>query len=888
MVFERRVSEGVVKVAETLPRVLAFCTVPHMTPGTVLYAALALGTAAVLAVLPVHNLFTGMYAWHVKQPQTTEGGMELLGLLALLLVAASARARVFIVAAGLLSALYLNLHHVLVGAVSSWLLFEILMSIGAVVSQALRLPIPTGILRHLESFVVGFLVWALCVFVASALGYGRFQDVRWLTAVLGLPSLFLAKQRTLARTVVDWLSSAPWSQRALSLLVLWILLWQLARSVRTADYDSVWYGLRPEYVLMGQRSIFEDVGFGHFVYYYPKLMELLFLPLSGFRQYSFILDGNVGVLGLTLLTTYRLSRELRASTNESLAFSAAVGALPVVSNMATVSKGDLLSCLCILLAALFWTIAYKKQSAGYAIMGLAVGGLSPAARLTAFLYFPPVLAGFALVLLSRFIGKKSRPKWLGLESAPLKGPALVLTGSFLVVACVFWRTYWVTGVPTYPLMVGVWQKLGFSPHYPWTLYERTGAYVELGVRTLNDVWERWYKYLITPGEYPIYTVAWPGSSAAFLLPLTVGTFVFRSRTWRLPWFVAAAAPVMMIGLGYGTFGRFWHGHGEGDGNYFMVPVVMALMASYAVMVRLPKITRHILIGALAILSTGQLLVGFVTHWSWETGTAPFSLDWTQPLSESDTRRETRLKNAGAWELEEYLAPEKSPRACAGYGRAHEGTSEISEEHVRHLNCRVEDFESLEGAFPHVLQSDTSVALYIADRKKELLFLPRDVEETRSNWPFVRVFHWLSRFPGVKRIEARNFTMLDLGPVREAAYAALIRAPTNELTAANTPVDQPVATLTGTLKATPNPISVCEGSNMGQAKLEWTVSAPGKQVEIRVGSARGVMFTSVQDSGSVETPSWVQDGMPFYLVEVAGTVPITLAREEVHIVHRPCP
>ena len=54
-----------------------------------------------------------------------------------------------------------------------------------------------------------------------------------------------------------------------------------------ADYDSLHYGLRNEYVLDNGGGIYENLGMVNVVYTYSKGLETLLLPISGLPSYGF-------------------------------------------------------------------------------------------------------------------------------------------------------------------------------------------------------------------------------------------------------------------------------------------------------------------------------------------------------------------------------------------------------------------------------------------------------------------------------------------------------------------------------------------------------------------------------------------------------------------------
>jgi len=70
-----------------------------------------------------------------------------------------------------------------------------------------------------------------------------------------------------------------------------------------------------------------------------------------------------------------------------------------------------------------------------------------------------------------------------------------------------------------------------------------------------------------------------------------------------------------------------------------------------------------------------------------------------------------------------------------------------------------------------------------------------------------------------------------------------------------------------LTATPNPIPVAAGVELGKTTLRWT--APGHaSVELRIGAAEGPVVAAGGEEGEAETGEWVPDNTTFYLVDVA--------------------
>jgi hypothetical protein len=76
-----------------------------------------------------------------------------------------------------------------------------------------------------------------------------------------------------------------------------------------------------------------------------------------------------------------------------------------------------------------------------------------------------------------------------------------------------------------------------------------------------------------------------------------------------------------------------------------------------------------------------------------------------------------------------------------------------------------------------------------------------------------------------------------------------------------------------LTLNPNP---AQGTN-GFATVTVNWSAPNSQyIEVRIGSPTGQLFTVNSPTGSMQTGTWVMDGMLFYLLDVSYPMNNTMA------------
>ena len=98
--------------------------------------------------------------------------------------------------------------------------------------------------------------------------------------------------QALSVKMAEWRENKPVSLAiaAMYALIFSMILLQVGRMNICADYDSLHYGLRSEYVLNDGGGIYENLGSINVVYTYSKGLETLLLPISGLPSYSFFLS----------------------------------------------------------------------------------------------------------------------------------------------------------------------------------------------------------------------------------------------------------------------------------------------------------------------------------------------------------------------------------------------------------------------------------------------------------------------------------------------------------------------------------------------------------------------------------------------------------------------
>ena len=603
---------------------------------------LLLSALPFIAIVMWQLLVDGPFWWHVAQAQSWQGGIEALALLALLFGAQRLQRRSWrLIATLLLVEVYLRRHGVDLAALVDVIYLEILIALGALVRRLCRLASADSSVEYLGNFVVGLCAWSACAWSVSALGFGSVVQLRWLTLLLVLIAL-AARPRPLVAFVHARIAAMPPQVRsAYALLFGWIAI-LFARTAIAIGFDPLWYGLRGEYVLVGDGSVFASSGLVSAVHYAPKLYELLLIPVSALGSASVISGMTLMVFAMLTLTADALLKQHGIVERTARAWIVvACMTIPAISNTALDAKPDLLAALLLMLGWLHGNAFVRERSRAAALWTLCCFTLAVAAKLTAI----PYAAALAL-----FIGIAAlRERRIAVRSIQAAGDSTRLASvafSLAIVAAAFVtaRTLIVAGVPTIgpDALFHVWQTLGFELTPPagtinWTVPQHW-----------SDVPLLALDLLFRPEKLTHIVISWTGNiwlwCVVVLAALRWRGTANKSPGDRSTHVVAFGA--MATGLAL-MFCVGYNGVRGSDGNYFVAALMPAVLlgagAVWQVVGSHPRDARAFLV-ALAAFALFQAAYSFHSA-SWQTGTRPFDLDFSRgPHQFRDDNRALLAKN----------------------------------------------------------------------------------------------------------------------------------------------------------------------------------------------------------------------------------------------------
>lgn len=719
--------------------------------------------AAICIALPAYYLLADVYAWHLKQPETVQGGIELLAVFMILGLTALVKGipRFCAIAIILVSMLYLQLHSVLLTAAVAWVFLECLILMGNAVLKLMKIG---GSNRGLQSYLIrvvtGIALWTLGALLLSAFRLGSISSLRVYSAVLAALSIAIAPAVPFSLALLRSFEPLGLRDKLLVLLLGALNLTQFGKVSYGNDYDSVWYGLRPERVLVGPLSLFDNLRLMHPVYYYPKQFEILTLPLSKLSHGAFIIPFNVALFAVCILAIYLIARSLNIDRSHALIVTILAGSIPAFSNMASTAKTDNLQSVYAFISVLFlWKWSTQRKPADFCYGLAAILGMV-GTKISAYAYAPMLVLGFLCTgIWMHSIGRKNRPMEIHgareIESTGWRYSPMVILGiAFCSCVGLMARSWLLTGIPTMPAFVDKWKLLGLSPKYPWS--ESGFVFAGVPIQSLQEFFLYWGRLLFDPRPYSHFVMAWPGNAGFFfacslLIFAAFGSIRYGTQTA----FLIACLPVMVGGIATACLVRVLD-QGVTDGNYFAVPVILAILSVSGMLASAPGKARTTMTACSFGFILLQLPIMFVSHWSWHPGTQPFRFDLSRTLFSRTAEIEASLQKAGAWELEEYLRAHPGKGLCVGFAGGEESA-------LRRLSCLNEDFEQTAPPFWRLFDSEMAFRGYLEWARPDIFYMPKSLSYTPCGpgRPVRTVFEELLKRKDVVRIESKSFIALDL-------------------------------------------------------------------------------------------------------------------------------
>lgn len=606
-------------------------------------------------LIPFYNIIVnGIYNWHVRQPQFIEGGIEVIIYIVLSILSGMVISNKLVYAVFILGATYLSMNGVILPFIVSCIYFESICYIGMKFSHKEK-----GILKN---FLAGTSIWGVFAIVSSLFGKGRIVDLILMTIILVAISFKLKTEDKYISTVSIVISkvkriSSIKNERVLFIIIVFFLLSLIAKTNTALDYDSLWYGLRPEHVLIGENSFYDNLGYSAFVYYYPKLMELFYLPISGFGDYSFIITANIYILILLILNFHKVLTCIFNKNNSEifrLLIIAVVFSIPAIANISVTAKPDILGAFFTFSSFSFITMYLVDNDIENIFYALISMVLLTGTKQT-YLLWGGIIFLISLISIIRCRLLKETFYKLFSYSIEKISRIIVLLSSIFFVTGIHYRTFKITGYPLYPVLIDFFNRLGFDANYPFKDFGL--ATVTPQIASKEIFFERLYQFVFNPNSLSHVIMLWTSSFTFFLIIYCIiliiqnyGSIKSTEKNCLDFYFKTCFLFLGSITIYYMTSME------QPDGNYFIIPIILiSLIILYWIYEKNEIFTNNkfnmIIFVSFLLMN---LPIAFVSHPSWEIGTKGFTNSVFVTNFESEIRNLNILDYNGIGKIAERL------------------------------------------------------------------------------------------------------------------------------------------------------------------------------------------------------------------------------------------
>ena len=500
-------------------------------------------------------------------------------------------------------------------------------------------------------FGVSFAIVVYCIL--SALGVGKIAWMRLSVYALGVAALGFDFSSISCQCIMGW-QTLSWMldgsggsreiprrvRRAWTLAAGWCVLMfliQVGRLNIALDFDTLWYGVRSQYIVAGGTGLYENPGLVGMVYVYSKGFEVLTLPLCDLASHSYLTFFNLwlAVLGIgamvwnaVLLTGNRKqeteSREV--GTEKKLTYHSVLPGImaavltvsvPGIMNMTLTAKADLITWLLqLIMLGCFFQYIHVYENHWIFLSGAAGSYfLTLTMKPTSLVFSTAVFGMMGLYLLWFWFHERGAAADLFHHLVRLIGSLCLPFGALVGIWA---RTMKITGMPVTSVFTSIFALFGFKMKYPFATSELPQNYQEES--TLHVLARRIWQMLMQPqGEDMGHVIlAWGTSLMAVLIVMLVLYGIFskkgdeQSHIWNAAlviFFPFVIVSLISLSMLY-----------QIDGNYFMLLYSMLILGACRAMVYFKKIGFYPLASkCLAPLLVLNLIVTAISSWAWTAG-----------------------------------------------------------------------------------------------------------------------------------------------------------------------------------------------------------------------------------------------------------------------------
>lgn len=730
-----------------------------------IYCTIIVFLAVIFLMFPLKDILLGTYGEHLQRKAITQGSIEIafvyfVGMILILTVRKKLARCIFLL---LISLLYMQNHQFLLPYLVAAIYLEVIMSIGTAARKVCNIAIENDYLDYLSSFVVGTTIWGVAAILFSICGKGSFTWLRIITACLFLISVLIYRRKPLSVHIAGNFKTKEKKEQLLVYFLFMIVLVQGAKSYNALDYDSQWYGLNSEHVLIGSNSFYDNLGMLTWVHYFPKFFELFAGPLSDLGEYSFIHGINIGLYELLILAVYRFLTEIKISNKKALFYTILVGSVPTIANMSTTAKPDIFTALFAVISAMCF---YKAvQNNDYNNLSLAYTAIivSACGKISSYPYI-------AILFLSGTLTFIFTQRRKGFENPLQKRniPYLfIMTASVIVFAGTHFRTYLLTGYPLYPFTVNLWRKIGFSGVYPFADFfgGRKAGFADGTVLNLQFYIRHIINLLFTPSKISEYRahhigISWYSNFGIFFSLILLIDIVIKKikhqKSIERQEFKVVTGILLPVWVGMILLAVFLFQFAQ-DGNYYIVPVSLGIVYLAYVFEQRRLEYKKLYYGVFCTFVILQCSIMFVSHTSWHLGTSAIGFNLLKSSFDSYDRNMDALENDGIEEFEKYIVWQSYINSRA--------LGDGNEQVLFRLSTGIDCINNAIGMTKGIFDSEEMLLRYLDWANINFLIIPKENLNLTNNSEkyqiYVSVFRYFQELEDVFQLETEDYILLDI-------------------------------------------------------------------------------------------------------------------------------
>lgn len=551
-------------------------------------------------------------------------------------------------------AIFAFLHSILVCLIVTTVYVVFTLIIGYIVCKILKFDTRIHVL-----FFSGFISVISLVALFSICGVGTPHYLKRWFAILFVLVVFMTR-----RKIIEYCKQIPnklsvygkvFDDKVLScmlVIILTAICCLLGKANFCYDYDSLWYGLRGEYVLAPFKGVYDNVNLIACVYTYSKGFEFYSLVFAGLSSYGFIISINIILWLLMGIALFEILKELNASKKAAFGILVLFFLTPSITNLVNTAKPDIISLYLQTIAILYVVRAIKGKNKLYWIISFSVLLMTFAVKATSILFSTAL--GFVFVLFKllnrKAVTKQGNSFWV-----------LPLVGSIVVYA----RTIKLTGLPITSLIVSLLTKMGFKIKYPYVLQSvRVTSIKEL----LNKDFfverlKRLFKIFFCPNNSALVTTEWTWWGLLFTISwiLAIIFFMINIKKHILQWkhgnvqgFISASF-IIISGLSFASMMLLEYP----DGNYYMlmnlITYIYLGMEAYNIF---SKISMCIYIPLIIC----NILLGAAISCAWSVGFTPIAVENWGYYNHVEKYKEVIADSKGIRDLYNFMSENNDKRS----------------------------------------------------------------------------------------------------------------------------------------------------------------------------------------------------------------------------------